>query len=226
MQAEAGQQLEKIVARKEVERRSGNGLFFWGVGNPPSAIVVTLARAGVAVPVIFSRMKSKPKTMDFAPRRIVVWRSYIDCEGVERPLPPHTLVTSRGDSATGVKKTHYALMCRSSEPLILRCRGEVFDPSIYRNAGGTGARVGFSQVTALLRRTEEVAHDSHYEVNIRAWLTGSYWVRLTDPIEITADKQNLLHHFDDSAGDWIELVGTMRSGSKAPWLVSHQPKLI
>ena len=37
MQAESGQNIEVIIARKELERRTGGGLFFWGVGNAPIA---------------------------------------------------------------------------------------------------------------------------------------------------------------------------------------------
>jgi hypothetical protein len=152
MQAEAGQSLEIIVARKEHERRAGNGVFFWGVGNAPPAVGSVLARARLPVRAIFSIMKSRPKLIDAAPTRIVVWRGYIDEEGVERSLPSHALIVSRADSASGPKKLHYALMCYSPEPLVLKRGMESFDPSMFRNAGGTGAPVGNSQVTALLRR--------------------------------------------------------------------------
>lgn len=33
MQAEAGQSLDAIVRRKELEREANGGLFLWGVGN-------------------------------------------------------------------------------------------------------------------------------------------------------------------------------------------------
>lgn len=66
MQAEAGQQIETIVSRKELERRAGNGSFMWGVGNPPAIITGALARAKVPVHVIFSMMKSRPKAVDVA----------------------------------------------------------------------------------------------------------------------------------------------------------------
>ena len=154
MQAEAGQSLEAIVERKERERLDGEGLFMWGVGNAPAVATNALARMASPVPVIFSVMKSKAKPADASPARIVAWRRYIDLSGVERPLPGGSLVTSRGDSAKGVKRRHYALMCRSDSPLRLR-RGTPFEPGAYRNVGGTGAPIGASQVTALLRRVSE-----------------------------------------------------------------------
>jgi len=212
MQAEAGQQLDAIIARKELERRAGDGCFFWGVGNPPAVIARTLARAGVPVRVVFSIMKSKPKFTDVTPSRTVAWRRYVDAEGAERPLPPYALVTSRGDSASGAKRTHYALMCRSAEPLTIR-RGAPFDPGAFRNAGGTGAPVGASQVTALLRRVAMDSAAPSYEANITAWLAASYWVRLTDPIELAPNRLELLASAPEwGVHQWCELVERIRSG--------------
>jgi hypothetical protein len=215
MQAEAGQQLEAIVARKELERRAGDGFFFWGVGNPPAVIANVLARAGVPVCAVFSIMKSRPKAIDASPARTVAWRRYVDAHGAERPLPPHALVTSRGDSASGAKRAHYALMCRSDEPLAIR-RGEPFDPAAFRNAGGTGAPVGASQVTALLRRVGKDSAAPDYEANITAWLAGSYWVRLTDPIELDASRLALLTSaVDEGERTWCKAVARIRSGPPA-----------
>jgi len=191
MQAEAGQPLEAIVARKELERQVGGGVFLWGVGNAPAAIVSVLARAKLPVRTIFSVMKSRPKPVDTSPTRVVVWRRYIDVHGIERALPPHALVASRGDSAGGAKRVHYALMCRSNEPLVLN-RGDSFDPGAFRNASANGAPVGASQVTALLRRVQDIDGPSGYEANLTAWLTDSYWVRLADPIEIGPEKRVLM----------------------------------
>jgi hypothetical protein len=192
MQAEAGQDLETIVARKEHERRAGDGLFMWGVGNAPATITTALARMQIPVRAVFSIMKSRPKLVDASPSRTAVWRRYIDVDGVVRDLPAHCLVTSRADSAGGPKKVHYALMCHSPEPLELRHGAEQFDPASFRNASGTGAPIGNSQVTALLRRSGDGSGGAEYEVNLSAWLVGGYWVRLTDPTEVTVDKQNLI----------------------------------
>lgn len=214
MQAEAGQSLEAIVARKEIERRSGAGLFFWGVGNPPAIIASVLAQANVPVRVVFSIMKSRPRIADVAPARTVVWRRYIDAYGINRPLPPHVIVTSRGGTAGGTKRSHYALVCRSEEPLTVR-RGEPFNPAAFRNAGGTGAPVGASQVTALLRRVAEDPGRSDYEVNLCAWLTGGYWVRLIDPVELDAPKLAMLETIaDHEAENWCVTVAQIRNGSE------------
>lgn len=213
MQSEAGQGLASIITRKECERLAGEGTFFWGVGNAPALLANVLARLRRPVPVVFSIMKSRPKHVDVAPGRTVVWRRYIDAEGVERDLPAHALITSRGDSASGAKKVHYALVCRSDVPLILK-RGQTFDPTAYRNAGGTGAPVGASQVTALLQRVRPDHPSDHYEVNLEASLTGSYWVRLTQPRELTEQQRISIEGLQNCTSEqWRELVSSIRGSN-------------
>lgn len=205
MQAEAGQDLARIIARKEAERVAGEGLFFWGVGNAPSSLIPSLAKCGVEVPIVFSVMKSRPKRSDVAPSGVVVWNGYVDARGVERPVPNHALVLSRRDSPSGPKKAHYALMCFSAEPLTIS-RGEPFDHHAFCNASGRGAPVGASQVTALLKPsgTEELA--AEYEANMRATLADSYWVRLTSPVEL--DDPEAIPQPDPSS--WVDAVAELR----------------
>ena len=110
MQAESGQGLQQIVARKERERHAGKGLFFWGVGNAPSTVTRALAKTETPIPVIFSTMKSRPKKVDTNPSAISVWETYFDCNGIERPLPRHALITSKAHTASGpVSYTHLTL---------------------------------------------------------------------------------------------------------------------
>lgn len=210
MQAEAGQKLGTIIARKEVERRAGRGTFCWGVGNAPSTLISVLTRTRAEVPVVFSIMKGRPRAVDLAPARTVVWRRFIDSDGVERDLPSSAVVTSRGDGGCGPKQSHYALMCSSTRPLELTY-GTPFDVSAHRNAGGSGAPVGASQVTALLRRVEARGESVGYEVNLRATLTGGYWVRLTDPADIDTDLSAALAEAAvlDVAG-WLDLARRFR----------------
>lgn len=205
MHAEAGQALSAIIQRKEIERRAGEGLFFWGVGNAPSIVVGALARLQQPVEVVFSIMKSRPRSADLNPSRTFVWRRYIGQDGGVRPLPPHVLVTSRADSATGPKTRHFALMCWSDRPLSIEY-GRPFDPSSFLNAGGAGAPVGASQVTALLRRTSRGTSRTDYEANLRAWLVGDYWVRLADPVECSFGFDHLDVFSDETSADWLEFV--------------------
>lgn len=216
MQSEAGQGLEDIVARKELERRAGDGVFFWGIGNAPAVATSTYARLGVPVSVIFSVMKGRPKAVDASPRSLLVWRKYLDMNGAERELPPQALITSRGETDAGDKKRHYALMCRSQAPLKLG-KGVRFDPAAFRNVGGNGGPVGASQVTALIQRVQPDGVGD-YEANISAELTGSYWVRLTDPVMLDASSVESVEHAveDASPREWLRLVADLRGKSERP----------
>ena len=224
MQAEAGQSLDAIVARKEYERRAGGGLFLWGVGNAPSVGMNALARMGRQIPVIFSIMKTRASVIDTTPTRTVIWRRYFDSNGFERPLPEHALVTSRGDSENGAKKVHYALMCWSDTPLQLE-HGTWFDHRAYRNAGKRGAPVGGSQVTALLEPVAEPSDQADYEINLRALLSESYWIRLTDALELSSEKLAALDQcIDMSIGKWIAFVSDLRYG-ETKFVDRHDPQL-
>lgn len=226
MQAESGQQLSAIIERKERERIAGSGCFFWGVGNAPSIAVRPLARLGVSVPVVFSTMKSKPKRIDQHPKAILVWRKYFDLYDVERELPPHVLITSRAHSGAKAKTRHYALMCLSHEPLMLR-KGTSFDPTAFRNAGPMGASLGASQVTALVRRVRPSTEVSVYEANLHAELTGSYWVRLSDPAMIDSSVGNLMHERPpEENAEWISLVARLRESSQKQAVSNESTRLL
>ncbi|GLP89981.1 MULTISPECIES: hypothetical protein [Acetobacteraceae] len=212
MQSEAGQSLDAIIDRKERERQAGQGLFLWGVGNAPATAIRKLALMGMPIPIVFSTMKSKPKAVDMAPSRTVVWRRYVDENGIERLLPKSALVTSRGESAKGAKKRHYALMCYSDTPLRL-IRGVPFDPGAFRNVSGVGAPIGASQVTALLRQVAEPNQSPAYEANVVAWLTGGYWVRLSDPRELDSKAIANIASFNGSTDEWLELVSRVRGST-------------
>lgn len=219
MQAEAGQRLPAILARKERERLLGKGIFFWGVGNSPSTWIPELACKGIEIPVWFSLMKSKPKARDVAPDRTFAWRLYIDAQGVTREIPEHVLVTSRASA----RSFHCALICHSDEPLTVANHGR-FDPSAYRNVGDQGGPVGSSQVTALIRQTSS-SIGGDYEISMRARLSGSYWVRLVDPIEIDTSDSRLLDAFIGSNTDWLSLVKGIKEGLRRPAEISRGNKL-
>jgi hypothetical protein len=228
MQAEAGQGLDTILKRKELERDAGGGHFFWGVGNSPSVMINSLARTCTPVSVIFSKMKSRPKAVDMNPESTVIWRQYIDCDGVLRPLPPHALITSRGESSLRRKCVHYALECFSAQALRLQNSGERFDSSSYRNASGRGAPVGASQVTALLvaSHASDGSGDRDYSIDFRAMLAGSYWVKLVDPLPLSEDALNLLNCAEEYLGDWKYFVSELRGQPEGQFSDQGMPLLL
>jgi hypothetical protein len=180
MQAEAGEPLTAIIARKEAERIAGDGHFFWGIGTSLGDAVIDMARSnGGTLPVLWSVMKSMPKAIDAEPSAVLRWTSYVDWAGRECALPDHVMVTSR---LTG-RDHHYALVCRSDAPLALGDLGP-FDPAACTTMRGKAP--GPSQVTALLRDSGN-HHAGTYRVAFRAELTEPWAVRLVRPVVRSID---------------------------------------
>jgi len=209
MQTEAGQDLDNIFARKEVERHAGAGVFFWGVGNPPARAIANLAEASIDVPVIFSVMKSKPKLKDVKPSRVLAWRRFVDLTGTVCSLPAHALVTSRANS----RSAHYALVCKSFRPLAHIEYG-TFNPDDWRNLSRQGKPIGPSQVTALLRRVGTTGTGT-YTIAFEAQLTGSYWVKLVDPVEVSLRDRVSIANFKGSIQEWLNLCQNLKRPGEA-----------
>lgn len=210
MQAEAGQDLSDIFRRKEYERKAGNGVFFWGIGSP-----LDFSRLGSSggVDLVFSTMLSAPKSEDKNPESVLVWRKYLTANGREVDLPPHVLLMSRATTKLGPKKRHYALVCHSDRELTFSDEGE-FDPSVYRNAGPNGGKVGFSQVTSLLERASEAQTPSRYRINFRAELRRPFLVKLCDPVLLEPeDRRRVDDHRAGESGTWLRFATQIRAGS-------------
>lgn len=225
MQAEAGQPLEHIITRKESERAHGDGLFFWGVGNPLGQRVEALVDRVGRPKVAFSVMRSRPKVEDANPAGVLVWTAYINRAGEEKTLPSHVLLLSRAGTAGGEKTRHYAIVCRSDEPLALRPRGVIFIQR-FRNLGSDTPNVGPSQVTAILEHHGAGREGTCYSVDMLAEMAEPYFVRLTRPRLLSATERETVE--TATAGPvprktWMELVATMRASGKLirPAPVAH-----
>ena len=215
MQAEAGQPLNRILQRKEAERCAGGGLFFWGIGNPLGDKVAALARRVRQPRVLFSVMRSRPKQIDTAPATVFLWTLAIDPRGLVRPLPEHVIVVSRGCEGPMKKRAHYALVCRSLEPLRLQPHGRL-NLAAFRNLGSRNPRVGNSQVTAVLERqaTDEA---NYYDIDMLADLVPPYLVRLGGPVLLSTAERGSLnaiaqHGCCDAAG-WTDFVRSLRQNA-------------
>lgn len=223
MQAESGQTLGSIIQPKECERRYGDGHFCWGVSNAPALAISPLARQRTPVPAIFSEMESKPRPADTHPAQVVAWRPYLDFDGTERPLPDHVLVTSKATITRTMKlRSHYALMCFTDSPLELADGAARFDHPAYRNVSNQCAPVGPSQVTALLQLTDPGDANptnltTSYQADLQAWLTGSYWVRLCDPVLPRPEQLVALRRTSGlEARDWFDIVATIHDSEPFP----------
>lgn len=216
MQAEAGQPLEHIITRKESERAHGDGLFFWGVGNPLGQRVDALVHRVGRPNVAFSVMRSRPKAEDANPAGVLVWTSYIDRAGEEKPLPPHVLLLSRSGTAGGEKTRHYAIVCRSDEPLALRPRGVIFIQR-FRNLGSETPNVGPSQVTAILEHHGSSGDGTCYSVDMLAEMAEPYFVRLARPRLLSPAERSTVEAAAAAPlprSAWMELVTATRASGE------------
>jgi hypothetical protein len=180
MGVESGEELAKIVARKEEERRAGQGIFWWGIGNSLGSAVRQHARAqGGSLPILFSKMLSRAKPTDTSPQAVWRWTKWEDEAGQVHDIPIHAKVISRGAAS---KEKHYALVCHSSAPLKLESGGERFDPTQCQTPSGKVP--GASQVTALLIGSPAGHTKGAYQVSFKATLVSPWAVKLLRPIQI------------------------------------------
>lgn len=212
MGTEAGQTLDAIIRRKELERRAGNGVFAWGIGNSLGTSV-DLARQmspGGNVDVLFTPMKSAPKQTDVAPSQTFLWLSYIECDGRIAALPEHLLITSRGGVS---KKTHYALLCHSDSSI----EEEAMESYIYaasaRNLASSN-RIGPSQVTSMVHYGchLDMPNDVPYKVAFRAVLHKQGFLKLVNPVCLEGSVAKLYHRVCavDTATEWLSLALEVR----------------
>jgi hypothetical protein len=206
MQAEAGQPLDAIIARKEAERIAGNGIFWWGIGSSLGKAVIEAAKeSGGELPALFSKMLSKPKKVDSTPSEVWLWTAWKNADGDEVPIPNHVLVSSRSGSKN---KTHYALVCRSSEPLALGDHGP-FDPSLHRTP--SGKRPDRRQVTALLKGNYRGEHNvGQYRTGFRAVLVDPFMAKLVGYHMLTSVQRERLNSWK-TGDNWENLIRFLKT---------------
>jgi hypothetical protein len=223
MQTESGEGLERIVARKNMERAAGEGLFFWGIGTSLGDKIEWVRKSQATTPLVFSKMISPPKQVDVSPADVLVWQTYLDRSGNRFAIPEHVLVTSRAHTRSGVKNRHYALVCGASEALVLADYGPL-DHRAYRNAGPEGLPIGASQVTALIqKRSEEDSVSADYRINLRANLIDLQFVRLSDPCLLDdAQKTRVAEFSTVSPRRWRCVVKEIR-GTAIPLVEAIDP---
>jgi hypothetical protein len=180
MGVESGEDLGRIVQRKEAERVAGKGRFWWGIGNSLGSAVRDDARAqGGALPVLFSKMLGRARPADTSPDAVWRWTGWEDEFGRIHDVPSHVKVLSRGAL---LKEKHYALVCFSDKPITLASIGPRFDPKLCRTRSDKAP--GASQVTALLRGSPDAHLEGPYEIAFRATLVEPWAVKLVRPTVI------------------------------------------
>lgn len=215
MGSEAGQSLEAILRRKELERECGHGLFAWGIGSSvaPALNYVRQSLCRTSMDAFFTPMKSRPKAMDVTPSGMVMWRAFCGDDGSVSELPWHILVTSRRHAASGQEKRyHFALMCKRDRPL-LQHQGHIrIDAARVRNLL-SNEKVGSSQVTAIVKYVSGPTDSARaYPVLFRAELASQPFIRLVDPVPIEGRLIDLYKSACESenAEDWSRRVNSLR----------------
>lgn len=194
MGAESGEALDRIIQRKEFERRLGDGTFCWGIGNALGNSIDRLAAEFKDPTVWFSPMPSRPKKIDESPESVLLWTAFVNSKGEVEPLPAHVVVTSRGGMGDASKQRHYALFCSSSLPIDHRVSEKcVITPTTLRNFS-SGTKLGASQVTAVVQQFPNMNADGRqYEVAFSANLTSCMYARLANPAVLARPECDVIN---------------------------------
>jgi hypothetical protein len=208
--ADAGQSIDDILRRKELERQSG-GTFWWGVGQPLKEQKIMLL--GQLPAVLFSLMLSKPHKRDRDPEGVLLWESYHSTGGTV-PLPPHAIVISRAHDSKGRPKSrYYALVCANPAG-IPHSNGRILDTRTLRNLGEHGRRIGTSQITAVVERSAAQPDNGHqYPTTVCATLVAPYFVKLVAPRLLSSREKRRLDEVSvdgKSLDDWIAVARELR----------------
>ena len=118
---ELGETAKEILARKDLERRSGirahKNEFWWGIGEKGTAQSINnLISQHGAIIVLFSGIKNEEPPKNGSSSDALVWRKYrILGNDLLHDIPKHVLITSAAVTKSGVvRTTHFALICNSS----------------------------------------------------------------------------------------------------------------
>lgn len=212
VQAEAGQSLNLIFNRKELERQSG-GTFWWGIGESKAEQIKLLLAIDPTPQVLFSRMLSVPHKRDSDPDSVLLWEAYKTIRG-DIPLPLHVVTTSRAHDQKGnLKRRHYALVCTSPTVLMHSGGNGALRTNTLRNFGERGKPIGASQVTAVVSCATHHDCGRTYPITARAMLAAPFAVQLTSPRMLSEPETRLLNSAVEAgttAEDWIKIAKQLR----------------
>ena len=184
---EAGERISQILARKEVERVVNGGKFLWGIGNALGPSMRQLIRLEVESVVVFSPIRTRPRTQDVAPDQILMWSAGRTLDDQHYEIPAGSIVTSRSKSG-GRGSCHYALVCASSSGLRIDLEGESVAVRRLRNLL-TDRPLGASQVTAIVRQADYDRSPSPLTspAAMRAQLVYPFLIKMLGPVPVPND---------------------------------------
>ena len=193
---ESGETAKEILARKDLERRSGVGAhkneFWWGVGDKRTAqsIQTLISQHGGNI-VLFSAVKDQTPPNKGSATDALVWRKYRMLGGdILQDIPKHVLITSAAVTKGGTTRTkHFALVCNSSVPLKIGARAFRFSNRHYKKLskdGKLGKSASQRTTAALVRWTNSPISGAECDslIDFSADLCTPYCVELSDPKQI------------------------------------------
>lgn len=212
MGAEAGEKLETIIQRKEIERLANAGVFTWGIGTSLGNSLEELQREIDTPSVLFTLMKGKAKEIDSHPKTLLLWLNGVDKHGNKFDLPEFSLLTSRGHTPLSTrKKKHYALVCSSQSPITNKKHGEIDGNALVNFK--SGKKVGASQVTSVVKSVNNENHKpSKYQIGFMANITKQGQIILSDCVSIQASEMNEILRAADENNvlAWKKAVGDLK----------------
>ena len=223
---ELGETAKEILARKDLERRSGirahKNEFWWGIGEKGTAQSINnLISQYNATSVLFSAIKNEEPPKNGSSSDAFVWRKYrMLGNDLLHDIPKHVLITSAAVTKSGtVRTTHFALICNSSIPIKMGGHVFRFANRHYKNISKDGtlgkpAR-GQRTTTALVRWTTSPISGAECDslIDFSAQLCAPYCVELSDPKRISLSTVAALNR-QIAEGlhlrQWLLAVATIR----------------
>ena len=197
MGTEAGEPLEDIMHRKEIERQANGGKFVWGIGNSPGNSIVNFMQDTKKPVAIFTETRPNSKTRSIDEEESErVWR--------DKLLPRYSFVTSHPE-----RKEHCALLCECDEDLRTQCHGELH----------TGEFVHYVTCNPKLppnstnmMKKGEGRSCKPYPIRFVASLYGEGWVKLTDYVDISPEtiKEVKRSADDGDIEKWKALINKIK----------------
>ena len=198
---ESGETVKEILARKDLERKSGirahKNEFWWGIGEKGTAQSINnLISQYNATIVLFSAIKNQEPPKNGSSSDALVWRRYRMLGGdLLHDIPKHVLITSAAVTKSGaVRNTHFALICNSSIPI--KIGGNVFRFASHHyksiSKDGTLGKTARGQrtTTALVKWTTSPISGAECDslIDFSAQLCAPYCVELSDPKRISSSE--------------------------------------
>ncbi len=208
--SESGQSLDVILRRKELERKTGNGTFIWGIGNSLGSVIWKFVKEVKEPMVLFSKIKSQPKHVDTHPSKVFLWTSYIDKYNNIIELPKNALIFSRANGKKMLKTHHFALICKGTNII----EKEVWEDVKFNNLKNFDSiknRIGYSQVTAIVRNNgQRHVNGLKYNVEFSATLVEPFFIKLIHPFNVPLAKfdelNKIFKHDDITSNNWKTLA--------------------